>query len=78
MIIHTILSKRLSKETTTIHVDGPRSVEKEAAHQERDRALWRQLARRLEDQKAGRIKGTKALYRRIKAYRPAAGFGCFE
>ncbi|KAG0206924.1 hypothetical protein BGX33_007161 [Mortierella sp. NVP41] len=64
---YSILSSRLSKETATIHADGPRSVEKEHAHQKRDSALERQLVNFEKDYADGKIKGTKNLCRRIKA-----------
>ncbi|KAF9082320.1 hypothetical protein BGX29_003945 [Mortierella sp. GBA35] len=67
LTIHNILSSRLSKETATIHADGPRSVEKEHAHQKRDSALERQLEKFEKDYAEGKIKGTKNLCRRIKA-----------
>ncbi|KAF8932757.1 hypothetical protein BGZ58_006835 [Dissophora ornata] len=63
---HAQSKGRLSKESTTIHADGPQPVEKERAHQKRDSALEKQSEKLGKDYADGKIKGTKNLYRRIK------------
>ena len=59
--------KNVSKGHTTIHVDGPRSLEKEHAHQKRDDALTKRMRKLKKDYDEGKIKGTKKLYRRLKS-----------
>ncbi|KAF9111827.1 hypothetical protein BGX30_007460, partial [Mortierella sp. GBA39] len=66
-VIHDILMKKVSQGRTTIHADGPRSVEKEHAHQKRDRNLTARMGKLKKDYDEGKIKGTKRLYRRLKS-----------
>ncbi|KAK3846473.1 MAG: hypothetical protein J3R72DRAFT_486735 [Linnemannia gamsii] len=66
-VIHDILMKKLSQGHTTIHVDGPRSVEKEHAHQKRDHDLTERMRKLQNDFDGGKIKGTKRLYRRLRS-----------
>ncbi|KAG9073275.1 hypothetical protein KI688_001067 [Linnemannia hyalina] len=66
-VIHDILMKKVSQGRTTIHADGPRSVEKEHAHQKRDRDLTTRMRKLMEDYDEDKIKGTKRLYRRLKS-----------
>lgn len=59
--------KKVSQQRTTIHADGPRSVEKEHAHQKRDRDLIARMGKLKKDYDDKKIKGTKQLYRRLKS-----------
>ncbi|KAG0195285.1 hypothetical protein BGX33_003760, partial [Mortierella sp. NVP41] len=43
LVLDNLLSSRLSKVHTIIHVDGPRSLEKEAEHKRRDERLQKSL-----------------------------------
>ncbi|GJJ78229.1 hypothetical protein EMPS_10588 [Entomortierella parvispora] len=67
LAVHGILLNHVSPDCTTIHQDGPRSVEKENAHQKRDNDLHRRMEKLREDIEKGRLKGTKKLYRRLKS-----------
>ncbi|KAF9150766.1 hypothetical protein BG015_007416 [Linnemannia schmuckeri] len=78
LAIHDILIKKVSTERTTSHADGPRSAEKEHAHQKRDSNLSKQLAK-FENYDEGKIRRTKQLYCRLKsAYRAPTDAGVVE
>ncbi|OAQ21974.1 hypothetical protein K457DRAFT_26554, partial [Linnemannia elongata AG-77] len=59
--------KKVSQQRTTIHADGPRSVEKEHAHRKRDHDLTTRMGKLQKDYDNKKIKGTKQLYRRLKS-----------
>ncbi|KAF8922925.1 hypothetical protein BGZ47_005223, partial [Haplosporangium gracile] len=62
-----ILSSRLSKSTTMLHMDGLRSVEKELAHEKRDQRLSKQLESLDQHYTEGKLHNKRQLYKRLKA-----------
>ncbi|KAG9061854.1 hypothetical protein KI688_007005 [Linnemannia hyalina] len=65
--IEKILSSRLSKDITMLHMDGLRSMEKEWAHGKRDQALSKQLETLERDYTEGKLHNKRQLYKRLKA-----------
>ncbi|KAK3843963.1 MAG: hypothetical protein J3R72DRAFT_419837 [Linnemannia gamsii] len=65
--VEKILSSRLSKSTTVLHMDGLRSVEKESAHDKRDQKLSMQLETLERDYADGKLHNKRQLYKRLKA-----------
>ncbi|KAI8605997.1 hypothetical protein EDD21DRAFT_427217 [Dissophora ornata] len=65
--VEKILSSRLSKSNTKLHLDGPRSVEKKLAHDKRDRALSKLLEALERDYAEGKLHKKRQLYKRLKA-----------
>ncbi|KAF9082020.1 hypothetical protein BGX29_004129, partial [Mortierella sp. GBA35] len=73
LILDNILSSRLSKVHTIIHVDGPHSLEKEAEHKRRDERLQKSLDKLTPTATKDKLEsglGLKAVYRICRsAYR---------
>ncbi|GJJ71752.1 hypothetical protein EMPS_04109 [Entomortierella parvispora] len=65
--IDRILVSYLSKDHTTLHFDGSRSLEKELAHRKRDQTLETRVGKLEKDYDGGRIRNTTQLYKRVKA-----------
>ncbi|KAF8907234.1 hypothetical protein BGZ58_006214, partial [Dissophora ornata] len=73
LVLDNLLSSRLSKVHTIIHVDGPRSLEKEAEHKRRDECLQKSLDKLTPTATKDKLEsglGLKAVYRICRsAYR---------
>ncbi|KAG0362711.1 hypothetical protein BGX24_005075 [Mortierella sp. AD032] len=65
--VEKILSSRLSKSTTVLHMDGLPLVEKESAHDKRDQKLSMQLETLERDYADGKLHNKRQLYKRLKA-----------
>ncbi|KAG0047962.1 hypothetical protein BGZ89_004737, partial [Linnemannia elongata] len=73
LVLDNLLSSRMSKVHTVIHVDGPRSLEKEAEHKRRDERLQKSLDKLTTTATKDKLEsglGLKAVYRMCRsAYR---------
>ncbi|KAG0074662.1 hypothetical protein BGZ90_010572 [Linnemannia elongata] len=73
LVLDNLLSSRMSKVHTVIHVDGPRSLEKETEHKRRDERLQKSLGKLTITATKDKLEsglGLKAVYRMCRsAYR---------